>query len=207
MLVAKVLTKSDATSKRIILPRIAVEANLPQLAAADVFHFSAADASGRSWELVIKAWANGSNPRPVFVMEGVQELMKVHGLGAGDAFGLAADASGAFYVEVNTQASRDAAARPALSTFAFAQHATQQQHAQPTGGKGGKGGKGRKRAAPAPDNNGVPEPRVTVGGAFMSAAHENGLLVCPRTQGCTRPPGHQGWCVGHRGFKAMRRHR
>ncbi len=71
VLVAKVLTKSDATSKRIILPRIAVEANLPQLATADHFHFKAMDATGREWELVVKAWANGSNPRPVFVIEQV----------------------------------------------------------------------------------------------------------------------------------------
>lgn len=28
--------------------------------------------------------------------------------------------------------------------------------------------------------------------------HQAGALLCPRTRGCTRPAGHQGWCVGHR---------
>lgn len=54
ILVAKVLTKSDSNSKRVILPRIAVEANLPQLAHAQCFNFSANDPHGQSWPLVIK---------------------------------------------------------------------------------------------------------------------------------------------------------
>lgn len=215
VLVAKVLTKSDATSKRIILPRIAVEANLPQLATADHFYFTATDAAGRAWELVVKAWANGSNPRPVFVIEQVQELMKVHSLGAGDAFGLLADATGAFFVETNTDTVRTAASRPTLSAFTFAQQpAAGGASASGGAGKGATGaGGGRKRsAAAAAEQDGAAgqapvEGRVTVGGAFMSAQHDHGVLVCPRTAGCTRPPGHQGWCVGHRGFKAMRRHR
>lgn len=56
ILVAKVLTKSDSNSKRVILPRIAVEANLPQLAHAQSFNFSATDPNGQSWPLVIKVW-------------------------------------------------------------------------------------------------------------------------------------------------------
>lgn len=54
ILVAKVLTKSDSNSKRVILPRIAVEANLPQLAHAQCFNLSATDPNGQSWPLVIK---------------------------------------------------------------------------------------------------------------------------------------------------------
>ncbi len=130
--------------------------------------------------------------------------MKVQNLGAGDAFGLLADASGAFYIETNTDAVRTAAARPTLSAFTFAQQ-------QPADGAAAKSG-GRKRFAAAAEGSDAAaaapvEGRVTVGGAFMSAQHDHGVLVCPRTPGCTRPPGHQGWCVGHRGFKTMRRHR
>jgi hypothetical protein len=68
VLVAKVLTKSDASSKRVILPRIAIEANLPQLATPGTrttLTFDALDPSGRTWPLCIKAWANGANPKPV----------------------------------------------------------------------------------------------------------------------------------------------
>ena len=62
------LTKSDAASKRVILPRIAVEANLPEMAAPGAnerqpLAFDAMDAQGREWPLCIKAWANGANPK------------------------------------------------------------------------------------------------------------------------------------------------
>lgn len=116
VLVAKVLTKSDASSKRIILPRISVEANLPELTAPNGggaggahgqgrhLHFDALDRHGRRWELTVKAWANGSNPKPVFVLEGgIAELMKKYKLGPGDVVGLLASADGRHFVHWNTE--------------------------------------------------------------------------------------------------------
>lgn len=119
ILVAKVLTKSDANSKRVILPRIAVETNLPQLTSAPHFHFTATDPEGASWPLVIKAWANGSNPKPVFVMEMIGDVLKQYRLTIGDALALLADEDGRFYLEWNTAEARQAAARPTYSGIVF----------------------------------------------------------------------------------------
>ena len=83
----------------------------PQLASAPVFHFSATDPAGASWPLVIKAWANGSNPKPVYVLEMIGDVLKLHKLGIGDALALLADELGRFYLEWNTDAARQAAAR------------------------------------------------------------------------------------------------
>eukprot|EP00879_Flechtneria_rotunda_P003355 GHRR01003582.1.p1 GENE.GHRR01003582.1~~GHRR01003582.1.p1 ORF type:complete len:520 (+),score=248.42 GHRR01003582.1:494-2053(+) len=127
ILVAKVLTKSDSNSKRIILPRIAVEANLPQLSHAQVFNFSATDPTGQSWPLVIKAWANGQNPKPVYVLEQVGELLKQYKLTVGDAVALLASHDGRFFLEWNTEAARTAAARPTYSAFTFKHQPPQQQ--------------------------------------------------------------------------------
>lgn len=41
---------------------------------------------------------------------------------------------------------------------------------------------------------------VTAGGSQLAHA-AGGVLLCPRTPGCTRPAGHQGWCLGHKGYK------
>lgn len=119
ILVAKVLTKSDANSKRVILPRIAVETNLPQLNAAPHFHFTATDPKGAAWPLVIKAWANGSNPKPVYVMEMIGDVLKQYKLTIGDAVALLADEEGRFYLEWNTEGARAAAARPTYSGIVF----------------------------------------------------------------------------------------
>jgi hypothetical protein len=37
-------------------------------------------------------------------------------------------------------------------------------------------------------------------GELLSGA----FLQCPRTPGCSRPAGHQGWCLGHKGYKKRR---
>ena len=142
VLVAKVLTRSDATSKRIILPRVAIEANLaPQLASPSrpgaslvgtTFTFLARDATPPApgedagarrdaWPMVIKAWANGSNPKPVYVLEQVAGLLASRRLGVGDAVGVLADRCGNFFVAVNTPEVRAAAARPTCAAFTFAQ--------------------------------------------------------------------------------------
>jgi hypothetical protein len=142
VLVAKVLTRSDATSKRIILPRVAIEANLaPQLASPSrpgaslvgtTFEFLARDATPsfngqvppaepQAWPMVIKAWANGSNPKPVYVLEQVAPLLASRRLGVGDAVGILADRAGNFFVAVNTPEVRAAAARPTCAAFTFAQ--------------------------------------------------------------------------------------
>ncbi|WIA31248.1 hypothetical protein OEZ86_001246 [Tetradesmus obliquus] len=348
ILVAKVLTKSDANSKRIILPRIAVEANLPQLARAQVFNLSATDPHGAAWPLVIKAWANGANPKPVYVLEQVGEMLKQYKLTTGDAVAVMASEDGRFWLEWNTPAAKAAAARPTYSAFTFKNVQQQQQQpaaaakpapAAPVRSSGGKGAviaAAEAAAAAAPEQPsaaqqqqqqpaavkvepvttpaqqppalklavqqpGVQQPQqpaaskqqqqqqpscstvmtavpVTsdrlIPGTFMpqspcsllvmhadaantcamqlddpqammlksrsdalfelqdlpaaaavagnapegeallvpvvpeagenGALHAGGFLLCPRTAGCTRPAGHQGWCLGHKGYKKRR---
>jgi hypothetical protein len=353
ILVAKVLTKSDANSKRIILPRIAVEANLPQLSHAQVFNLSATDPHGASWPLVIKAWANGQNPKPVYVLEQVGELLKQYKLTTGDAVAVMASEDGRFWLEWNTAAAKAAAARPTYSAFTFKnlqqqQPAAAKPAAAPVRSSGGKGAviaaaeaaaaaaaseqpsaaqqqqqpaavKAEEQQSPAsapvqqspavkvdeqqpaaqqqqqqqqqPAASKQQQPCSTVmtaipvssmpmvTGHFMpqspcqllvlhadnplgagqlddplrsatasdmmwktrsdalfelqepaaaglgggnapegeallvpvvaeagenGALHAGGFLLCPRTVGCTRPAGHQGWCLGHKGYKKRR---
>eukprot|EP00878_Enallax_costatus_P015269 GHUV01015987.1.p1 GENE.GHUV01015987.1~~GHUV01015987.1.p1 ORF type:complete len:577 (+),score=197.40 GHUV01015987.1:393-2123(+) len=324
ILVAKVLTKSDSNSKRVILPRIAVEANLPQLAHAQCFNFSATDPHEQSWPLVIKAWANGQNPKPVYVLEQVGELLKQYKITVGDALALMASEDGKFFLEWNTEAARAAAARPTYSAFTFKQ---QQKAAPATSAPASAPGTPKAQNpqpvaasssdqqqpadtqqqlvavkqqtddvqqqaadaqqqpmhAPQPQQSAFqraqqqqqlpPRPLMTaipvnstpmVSGTFIptspcqllvmgdagtapylrsddpmvpslpasvlmlhtrsdaaeklpepenlllplpaelgdnGALHMGGFLVCPRTPGCTRPAGHQGWCLGHKGYK------
>lgn len=279
MLVCKVLTKSDASSKRIILPRITVEANVPQMASSTVFSFDATDANGREWSLCIKAWANGQNPKPVYVLEGVGEIIKLYKLGAGDAFGVLATPEGEYSIDINTETVRSAVACPTLSTIAFQtqqkQHAAAKDRAAEAHAAAPAAGSPATTTAPCgrdPATCGlvpVPVALPPMTGAFVptspcevlvSACHQAatqmmqsdedllasvpslpvvttttegttasypcppagmdfgdvvraghlahdqaGALLCARTLGCSRPAGHQGWCVGHKGFKKQRR--
>jgi hypothetical protein len=328
ILVAKVLTKSDSNSKRVILPRIAVEANLPQLAHAQCFNLSATDPNGQSWPLVIKAWANGQNPKPVYVLEQVGELLKQYKITVGDALALLASEDGKFFLEWNSEAVRAAAARPTYSAFTFKQQQPaavgaaapttpkaqqpqkvlpgsdkepqeaaeqtdqqqQQQQQQPQVVPQQEASAAseqqqqmasvvkqelqqgqqqqtafQKPLPPRPLMTAVPVTSTPlVSGTFIptspcqllimgdagtapylklddplspslpasmlvlktrsdaaeklpepeslllplpaelgdnGALHAGGFLLCPRTPGCTRPAGHQGWCLGHKGYK------
>lgn len=51
---------------------------------------------------------------------------------------------------------------------------------------------------PEPENLLLPLPAEL---GDNGALHSGGFLVCPRTAGCSRPAGHQGWCLGHKGYK------
>ena len=106
LLVAKTLTNSDASSGRIILPRVAVEANLPFVTGYRHYSLSVRDTNGRRYEFVIKSWANGTEHRRVFVLEQVAEYMRTHRIGVGDTVGICADENGDLVVETNTDAVR-----------------------------------------------------------------------------------------------------
>lgn len=277
----------------------------------------------------LQAWANGQNPKPVYVLEQVGELLKQYKISVGDALALQASEDGKFFLEWNTEAVRAAAARPTYSAFTF-----KQQQKQPTpGGSTPASAPGTPRAqnpepvAPSKSDQQPPaeaeqqqpavkqeagdaqplfssikqesmgalqiqqsafhkaqqqqqlppRPLMTaipvnstpmVSGTFIptspcqllvmgdagtamylksddpmmpslpasmlmlhtrsdaaeklpepenlllplpaelgdnGALHSGGFLVCPRTAGCTRPAGHQGWCLGHKGYKKRSR--
>ena len=122
VLVAKCLTNSDASSGRIILPRVAVEANLPFVTAYRHYALAVRDNVGRRYEFVIKSWANGTEHRRVFVLEQASDFMRAHGIGMGDTVGICSDEYGDLVVEANTEAVRQATICPRYGAMSIAAH-------------------------------------------------------------------------------------
>ena len=180
VLVAKRLTNSDASSGRIILPRVAVETNLSFVVAYRHYGMHVRDAWGETHEFVVKSWANGSESRRVFVLEGVGKFLKQHHVGVGDVVGICA-VGDVFTVEVNTDEVRVAAA----ST-----------------GRSSAGGTPRGASTPRfsfgrPLLDGNTNNIVPVG--------EGGLgLKCGRSAKCTKGNGHAGFCSGPKGAGSKR---
>ncbi|KAL0032345.1 hypothetical protein WJX79_006173 [Trebouxia sp. C0005] len=117
VLVAKVLTNSD-THGRIILPRVSVEANLTFLMGYRSYSLPVKDRDGRTWEFVIKSWANGTENRRVYVLEQTGEYLKVNRLGVGDAVGICTDEDGDLVVASNSEEVRQATVRPTYGAAA-----------------------------------------------------------------------------------------
>lgn len=136
VLVAKCLTNSDAASGRIILPRVAVEANLPFVTGYRHYALAVRDARGRRYEFVIKSWANGTEHRRVFVLEQAAEYLRSHGVGVGDAIGICSDERGELVVEVNTPEVRHATVCPKYGATALAQPPPGSNNALPLAASG-----------------------------------------------------------------------
>ena len=97
VLAAKVLTESDVKHSRAILPRIAIENNLPFIVGFRTFGLILPDQDGFDWEFVIKSWANGRSEksgqtrrkdRRVYVVEQLAPFLAKHGLGVGNIIGI-----------------------------------------------------------------------------------------------------------------------
>lgn len=168
VLVAKCLTNSDASSGRIILPRVAVEANLPFVTAYRHYSLSVSDTRGRRYEFIIKSWANGTEHRRVFVLEQAAEFLKDHGVSVGDVIGICSDAAGGLVVEANTDAVREAIVSPRYGAGPFQ-----------LSGTSGSGKFGGLRDAQ---------------GAVPLVQSYSGR--CIRSVHCTKPAGHPGFCSG-----------
>eukprot|EP00892_Ulva_mutabilis_P010527 jgi/Ulvmu1/7847/UM004_0077.1 len=97
VLAAKVLTESDVKHSRAILPRVAVENNLPFLLGYRTFGIYIPDDTGTQWEFVVKSWANGRadktgqtikrKDRRVYVVEQMSKYLTKHRLSVGDIVG------------------------------------------------------------------------------------------------------------------------
>ncbi|PSC70511.1 B3 domain-containing transcription factor LEC2 isoform B [Micractinium conductrix] len=120
VLVAKQLTNSDASSGRIILPRVAVESNLSFVLGYRHYALAVRDSEGRRYEFMIKSWANGTEHRRVFVLEQAGEFLRSHGMGVGDAVGICSDENGELVVEANTEEVRQATVSPKYGSLALA---------------------------------------------------------------------------------------
>ena len=105
---AKRLTRSDA-SGRVILPRARVEASLPFMLSHRAYTLATASAAAAT-PISIKSWANGSDARRVYALDGVAPLLKAARAGAGSPIGLATDADGRVGVVIGTEDARLAAA-------------------------------------------------------------------------------------------------
>lgn len=88
VLVVKALTRSDATTRRMILPRISIEANLPEAVGAGSYCIAAHDTKGRVWDFVLRSWSNGHNPKPVYVLEHISDFIREYDVREGDVMGL-----------------------------------------------------------------------------------------------------------------------
>jgi hypothetical protein len=96
VLAAKILTESDVKHSRAILPRIAVENNLPFLLGFRTYGLILPDPQGNQWEFTIKSWANGRadraiserrKDRRVYVVEQMSSYLAKHKLVVGDVIG------------------------------------------------------------------------------------------------------------------------
>lgn len=96
VLAAKILTESDVKHCRAILPRIAVENNLPFLLGFRTYGLILPDPEGSQWEFTIKSWANGRadralserrKDRRVYVVEQMSSYLAKHKLVVGDVIG------------------------------------------------------------------------------------------------------------------------
>jgi hypothetical protein len=115
VLVAKRLTNSDASSGRIILPRVAVETNMSFVTAYKHYGLHVKDVFGQEYEFVVKSWANGTEHRRVFVLEQVGKFLKQHHIGVGDTVGIVSVGDG-FVVEVNSEDVKAVASNGRCST-------------------------------------------------------------------------------------------
>jgi hypothetical protein len=97
VLAAKILTESDSKHSRAILPRVAVENNLPFVVGYRTFGINIPDHEGHEWEFVIKSWANGRadkagqsrrKDRRVYVVEQLSAYLATHRLSVGDMIGI-----------------------------------------------------------------------------------------------------------------------
>lgn len=168
VLVAKCLTNSDASSGRIILPRVAVEANLPFVTAYRHYSLTVSDTRGRRYEFIIKSWANGTEHRRVFVLEQAAEFLRNHGVSVGDVIGICSDAAGGLVVEANTDAVKEAIVSPRYGAGPF-------QMSGPTG---------TGKSAGLRDAQGSVPLVQSYSGRCIRSIH------------CTKPAGHPGFCSG-----------
>lgn len=122
VLVSKALTRSDGGG-RVIMPRAPLEAAFPFMethrsyvlahasAVAAAATAGGAPAAGRNGRpppppppLVLKSWANGSDKRRVYVLEGSAPLLRAARAGEGTPVGLVTDAAGRVEFHIGTPA-------------------------------------------------------------------------------------------------------
>ena len=182
VLVAKRLTNSDASSGRIILPRVAVETNLSFVVAYRHYGMHVRDAWGETHEFVVKSWANGSESRRVFVLEGVGKFLKQHHVGVGDVVGICAHGD-EFLVEVNTEEVKQAASSTGRSSAA----------STPRAG-GGDGTPRFSFGRPLLSNQNTSNNSNIL--PVHGGVHDGGHAKCARSAKCTKGNGHAGFCSG-----------
>jgi hypothetical protein len=122
VLLSKALTRSDATAKRVILRCKQVEASLGSRPVGQGHRLSVGLPCGSSCNVMVRAWANGSNAKPMYVLEQVDQLFRQQQLAAGDTVSLLVSGDGKQHFlrwqragEAAEQLATDAAAEPAAA--------------------------------------------------------------------------------------------
>jgi hypothetical protein len=94
VLLSKALTRSDATAKRIILRCKQVESSLGSRPVGQGHKLTVGLPCGSSCSVMVRAWANGSNAKPMYVLEQVDQLFRQQQLVAGDTVSLLVSGDG-----------------------------------------------------------------------------------------------------------------
>uniref|UniRef100_A0A383W6Z4 TF-B3 domain-containing protein n=1 Tax=Tetradesmus obliquus TaxID=3088 RepID=A0A383W6Z4_TETOB len=94
VLLSKALTRSDANAKRVILRCKQVEASLGSRPVGQGHRLAVGLPCGGSCQVMVRAWANGSNAKPMYVLEQVDQLFRQQQLAAGDSVSLLVSADG-----------------------------------------------------------------------------------------------------------------
>lgn len=172
VLAAKILTESDVKHSRAILPRIAVENNLPFLLGYRTYGLVLPDPEGRRWEFTIKSWANGradrtpgerKKDRRVYVVEQMANFLAKNKLVVGDVIGFVV-VDGHLQVHCQTHELRAWIERPTYG---------------------------------APTLISQPEPVPAKCSVLEDIPEDDSVhRQCMRSERCSKPDGHPGFCVG-----------
>jgi hypothetical protein len=217
VLVAKILTESDMKHSRAILPRIAVENNLPFLLGYRTFGLEMPDADGEQWEFTVKSWANGRadraqterrKDRRVYVVEQMAKYLNKHQLQVGDVIGIVASKGVVCWLctpsviapFVGSAFARDRCAcgsstrHQSVLTEAVAAHAGQLEMHHSTAEL--KAWIERPTYGPA---SCIAPPTAVPGKCSVLEEIPEGDTThrqCQRSAKCSKPNGHPGFCVG-----------
>ncbi|KAA6418689.1 MAG: hypothetical protein FRX49_11342, partial [Trebouxia sp. A1-2] len=114
MLVGKFLTKADVEQCRVVLPRMAMEANMPEVVDAKLLHVDLLDESGITWPVMLSMSCSGIAKR-MFILEKIGVYLQQHNLKPGDCIAIKRTYDNLLRLVINPDAPADVREGPAVS--------------------------------------------------------------------------------------------
>ncbi|KAL0032413.1 hypothetical protein WJX79_010192 [Trebouxia sp. C0005] len=114
MLVGKFLTKADVEQCRVVLPRMAMEANMPEVVDAKLLHVDLLDESGITWPVMLSMSCSGIAKR-MFILEKIGVYLQQHNLKPGDCIAIKRTYDNLLRIVINPDAPADVREGPAVS--------------------------------------------------------------------------------------------